>query len=140
MGFLFLVAWAGGGVLLGLPAVALAIVYGARSGRRVAFWIPAALLAAAAAAARVRWCLTPGIAEGSVSVWPTMYGLVVGKPLIATLPLAAAGLLALRLRPSRGRDLFLGACAGLAASVPLQLVLPAFFGTLLDLLGLRAAY
>jgi hypothetical protein len=80
------------------------------------------------------------VVDGGVPVWPTQFALLFQVPLLLSLPLAAAGLLGLRLRPSVPRQVVTGFGAGVALSVAIQLLLPAFFGPLAALLGLRLIY
>lgn len=140
MGFLFVMWWGFCVLALGIPGGAVAVLHGARAGRRVAFWASAAVVAGAALAFRLYLVFRPALAEGGASVWPTQYALVFSVPLLVTLAIAGASCVALRAGPSRARDLVAGAGAGLGASIPLQLVTPAFLSALLRLLDLRPIY
>ncbi len=140
MGFLFVMWWGLCVLALGIPGGAVAVLHGVRAGRRAAFWVSATIVAAAALAFRLYLVFRPALAEGGAAVWPTQYALVFSVPLLVTLAAAGASCVALRGAPSLPRDLASGAGAGLGASIPLQLVAPAFLGAILRLLDLRAVY
>jgi hypothetical protein len=140
MGFFFFAAWAGSVIVLGSPAVALAIVLAKGAKGRRWFLPVAAAAALLALSARMAWLWDAQVTDGGVPVWPTMFALILHVPLLVSLPLAGAGLLGLRLPPSRARQMVTGLGAGVAASIPLQLLLPSVLGRLAGLLGLRLIY
>ena len=140
MGFFFFAAWAGSALILGAPAVVLAIVLGRRAGGRTWFLPVAIGVGLAAFGGRLALLAASCVTEGGVPVWPTLFALLFHVPLLVSLPIGAAGLLGLRLPPSPARQIVAGIGTGVAASIPLQIALPAVFGRLVELAGLRAIY
>jgi hypothetical protein len=140
MGFFFVVAWAGSAILIGGPAVAIAVVLWTRAGGRRCF-VPVGIAAALfALAGRIALLLDASIVDGGVPVWPTLFAMLFHVPLLLSLPLAGTTLLGLRLPASPGRQIVTGIGAGLAVSIPLQIAGPLLFGRLVSLLGLRPIY
>jgi len=140
MGFFFVAAWAGSALLLGGPATVVTCALTAKSGDRRIFLPILVLVAGVAAGLRVSLLVDAHVSEGTLPVWPTLYAMLFHVPLLVSVPLGAAGLLGLRLAPSPAREIVTGLGAGIAASVPLQLTLPFYFGRLIELLGMRAGY
>jgi hypothetical protein len=141
MGFIFFAAWAGSFLILAGPAIALAVVLQLRAPGRRTFWSTCAVAALLALAVRVALLSRAHVAGGGVAVWPTLFAIVLHVPLIASVPVAALGLLGLRIERPSVRQIVAGTGAGIAASVPIQiLVLPAALGQILRLLELRAIY
>jgi hypothetical protein len=141
MGFIYVAAVLASFCVFALPGLALAVMLGRRAERTATFWLVAAAAAAIAVVVRILWVFQPYQAAGKLPLWSGRFALILSASLLLTALLSASGLFVLRLRGSPLRHVLLGLAAGLAASLPLQVVLSlTLFSEMATLAGLQVVH